>query len=417
MAGAMVLAGARLPGKEHRKTTFRNGLCATTFAAGVFDRHVTYRAGSATAKTMSELQRLMMEYGGNEVFARLGTSRSPKPGMHLADMPAAQERARMAKSVGLPLNPEFLLCGHYGDLSGQPEPDFSGYPEIKLSGPWNTLGIEEMCTALRTYGAIVAREILETGVKVNVWDIGNEVEFGTGGVALPPLAPPRGWQYKAPDGVDPEIGKVTPFKFYAMKPADQIAWATEHLWKYVGRILGAVAEGIKQVEPHAVFATHVSSVNIVAPEVLVSFYEVLDSVGFRTQQIGFSYYPTSLDITADRLGQLKRLGELVKQRLGRQIYLAEYAYAAGPVTFGGSNWAHPVQGYPISPQGQADFLRDMTEWGVRSGVMAGVRPWAPDYVGSGWQGMALFEAPVEGVAVARPGLSAIQQALRKGVPT
>ena len=50
-------------------------------------------------------------------------------------------------------------------------------------------------------------------------------------------------------------------------------------------------------------------------------------------------------------------------------------------------------------------------WGARDGLLSGIRPWAPDYVGEGWQGMALFDAPVDGVALARPGLAAVTEGL------
>jgi hypothetical protein len=45
-------------------------------------------------------------------------------------------------------------------------------------------------------------------------------------------------------------------------------------------------------------------------------------------------------------------------------------------------------------------------------MISGIRPWAPDFVGSTWQGMALFEAPKDGVSMARPALFAIQQGKR-----
>ena len=72
-----------------------------------------------------------------------------------------------------------------------------------------------MLPILRAYGAIAAREILKTGVKVRIWDLGNEVEFGLAGVVVRPMPGGcddteggAGW-YKPPDGVDPAIGKTS----------------------------------------------------------------------------------------------------------------------------------------------------------------------------------------------------------------
>ena len=50
-----------------------------------------------------------------------------------------------------------------------------------LPGPWNTLTLEQMERALRQYGALVARQLLGTGVRVNYRDLGNEVDWGVAG--------------------------------------------------------------------------------------------------------------------------------------------------------------------------------------------------------------------------------------------
>ena len=393
---------------------FRNGLSLSRYPEAMFDKNVAYRAGKRTARSPEELQRVYMDHGSTEVFVRAGTSRTAPYGGRNSGFSEVVPRARLARALGLPLNPELLLCGIYGDMGGQPEPDFSGFPQITLRKPWIELGIDEMCDAMRIYGELAAKEILNTGVTVNVWDLGNEVEFGIAGVAIPPMTKTiggPGWTYRAPDAVDPEIGKMTIGKFFMMKPADQAAWGKAHLWGHVGKILAAVADGIRKADPKARFATHTSAIATMIPQVFVGFYETLDANGFRSEELGASYYPTNTKLIPKRLDLFKETARLAKDRLGRPIYIAEFGYAAGPVIYGGDDWANPVEGYPITPDGQARFLRDLVEWGVREGTVCGVRPWAPDYVGGSWQGMALFEAPVNGVAVARPGLSSIREGL------
>lgn len=401
--------------------TFRNSLCVSPFAEGVFARGIAFRAGSHTAKDVSELQQLMMAYGSTEVFTRLGSrvSAPPQPGGGGIGMTASLKRAHLARSLGIPLNPELLLCGYYGDESGQPEPDFADYPQIRLRKPWHELGIEEMCDALRLYGELAARQIVDTGVTVSVWDIGNEVDLGIAGIAMPPMVPGiggPGWKYQAPDAVDPEIGRMSVKKFFGLSPSDQVAWGQQHLWGHVGSMLGAVADGIRKVVPKARFATHVGGLATLRPEVFAGFYAAVQAKGFKVDMLGGSYYPTAypyfLKESDDRLALYKNTAQLAMKRFGKPIYVAEFGYAAGPMSFGGSSWANEVQGYPISPAGQAAFLRDLVKWGVETGTLAGIRPWAPDFVGSGWQPMALFDAPVHGVAEARPGLSSIQEGLR-----
>ena len=88
-----------------------------------------------------------------------------------------------------------------------------------------------MLPILRSYGALVAREILNTGVKVRIWDLGNEVEYGFAGVAIQPASPQAcastegaGW-YKAPDAIDPSIGKMNFLQLSRMPEAERIVIA------------------------------------------------------------------------------------------------------------------------------------------------------------------------------------------------
>jgi hypothetical protein len=64
-----------------------------------------------------------------------------------------------------------------------------------------------------------------------------------------------------------------------------------------------------------------------------------------------------------------------------------------------------VPGYPLTPDGQARFVRDLVAWGTHDGVLSGIRPWAPDLALPGWAPMALFIRR-ESVATARPALDA-----------
>ena len=141
------------------------------------------------------------------------------------------ERARMAKSLRLPFNPELGLFNIYGDARCQPPPDFRDYPKIKVPGAWTSLTLDQMIPVLRAYGAAAAHQILSTGAKVRIWDLGNEIEFGIAGVAIRPSAGScddtaggPGW-YKGPDKVDQAIGRMSLGELHghARSPADHVA--------------------------------------------------------------------------------------------------------------------------------------------------------------------------------------------------
>jgi arabinogalactan endo-1,4-beta-galactosidase len=326
------------------------------------------------------------------------------------------DRARMSKALGLPFNPELGLFNIYGDIRCQPAPDFSDYPEIKLSAPWTSLTLEQMRTALRAYGAAAARQIVATGAEVRIWDLGNEVEFGVAGVAVAPVAGScddtaggPGW-YKPPDAVDAAIGKMPFTRLMQIGETARIAWLEEHVWPHEAKMLAAVAEGVRSVDQHARFSTHVSGITSVLPEQAVAFYRAMVKGGFSQDELGVSYYPTSSTRPPDRFKAFQEMASALHRELHRPVFVAEFGYPAAKMERG-FVWNDALKDYPQTPDGQARFMHDLAAWGAESGLLSGIRPWAPDLAGPGWGPMSLFS--VEGtVATARASLDAIAQGVK-----
>ena len=244
---------------------FRVAISVSPFTELLFSTGIVYSDGKATAKTVEELQKMFVAHGANEVYARIATSRAKTPGFGDHSLDRGLMRARLAKSLGLPFNPELGLFKVYGDVRCQPAPDFSEYPELKIPAAWTALAIDQMLPILRSYGAIVAKMILETGVRVGTWDLGNEVDFGVAGVSPQPM--PGGcddlgsgskW-YQPPDRVDREIGENVgsgPPSETTGSGAGGMA-ANSRVKPYEAQIFAAVAEGVRSVDPAARFSTHV----------------------------------------------------------------------------------------------------------------------------------------------------------------
>jgi arabinogalactan endo-1,4-beta-galactosidase len=401
---------------------FRVALSVSPFTEIVLSNDMVYTDGKITAKSVEELQRLFVTHGATEVYARIGTSREKTAGFGDHSLNRGLTRARLAKSLGLPFNPELGLFKFYGDVSCQPSPDFVEYPESKVPGAWTSLTLERMLPILRSYGAVVAKMILDTGVKVNVWDLGNEVDFGTAGVSPRPL--PGGcddslganW-YQPPDGVDPEIGKRAVLDLLKLPESERTAWLQIHVWPYEARMLAAVADGVRSVDPDAKFSTHVSGILAVRPSEAVAFFTAMKKGGYLPDQLGFSFYPSSTAEPADRLQAFKNTIAAVTGEFKRPVFIAEFAYPAaekaaseGPF----ASWNHALGHYPLTPQGQADVLRDLAGWGIAHRV-SGIRPWAPDTPVAAWDSFALFRSEGK-LAIARPGLSAIAEGTRAPKP-
>lgn len=420
-AGAQLFCAPLIP--------FRTSLSVMPSSEEVLEA-CTLTDGAYTARTVPELQKLYMRHGATEVYQRMATLRGgPKAPLKDLGWGHGLERARLARDVGLPFNPELMISAIYGDgATYQVPPDFRDYPGVRLPGPWLSLTLEQMLPPLRQYGAEVARQILATGVQVNVWDIGNEVESGIAGVAvrtrapngaMPPGTPksldavlPPTRDYQAPDRVDAAIGQMSIMQLVMMPETERIAWCRAHLWPHIGRILAAVAEGIRSVAPHARVSTHVSPLGQKTPAVHLAFWRTMKEAGFTPYQFGFSYYPSGNhgDGPPDSMQWFKDTTSALKRRFGLPTFIAEGGYASGPMP-PPYLFDNQVESYPISPAGQYAFNRDLIAWGVQSGCLAGYRPWDPDFCTAPiWASMAWFQQKGK-IARARPVLHAFEDAL------
>ncbi len=413
--GGAVMAG--LPGARAwatappacRAGSFRTSLSVSPFAESVL-RQAHLTDGQTTARNVRELQQLFGRHGATEVYARIATLKHDPSGDSEMGWARGLERARLARDLGMSFNPELGLWATYGDAANyQGAPDFRDYPSIRLPGPWHTLKLGEMTHALHAYGALVAGQILATGVRVNVWDLGNEVEFGLAGISPRPLT---GGPYKAPDAIDPAIGEMSVYGLIMMSESARIAWCRRHLWPAIGELLAATAAGIRSVDRTARFSTHISGIFQDTPEVTVAFWQTMHAAGYRPHQLGTSYYPTAGAIggRGNRLTWLKDTARTLAARFHRPMFIAEYGYPSGHLS-GGYPYNVPVPGYPQTISGQDRFTADLVSWGLASGHLAGLRPWAPDYCTTSWEPMSFFTVH-QRTARAKPGLRSIATAVR-----
>ena len=185
MEPALVNAPRRAAKRAAKK--FRVSLSVSPFTEIALSQGLVFTDGKISANTTEDVQRLFIAYGANEVYSRIATTRTYSKGFGDHSLERGLSRARLAKSLNLPLNPELGLFNIYGDVTCQPPPDFRDYPELKVPGPWTSLTIDRMLPVLQGYGAIAAKAIPDTGVTVRLWDLGNEVEFGIGRSRASPL--------------------------------------------------------------------------------------------------------------------------------------------------------------------------------------------------------------------------------------
>jgi len=404
------------------KQPFRNSLSVSPFTEAMFRSGYTYEDDLGNkASNVEELQKLFVKHGANEVFARIATARK-RYSLTSSDhsLETGIERAKLAAKLGLPLNPEIGLFAIYGDVTGQPGPDFSEYPEITVSKPWNQLTIDEMVSILKQYGAIVAKELIATGAKINVWDIGNEVNFGIAGVAAQPVPNAMSGEmganwYRAPDAVNPEIGKQSVYSLLTMENTALIHWMEINIWPFQAKLMNAVREGILSVDPHAKFSTHITFSENTA--FVTAFYKAMDENGFKVDVAGLSFYPSSAANPINRFLALKETVKSIYGQTGLPVFIAEYAYPAYPKDYIPTgpfkDWNKKLPNYEMNIEGQEALLRNLASWGISNGI-CGIRPWAPDLVVL-WTEFAMFSV-TDLTAKALPVMDSIAKGIKDPDP-
>jgi len=351
---------------------FRLSLSISPYRMRFAEEGVTFTDGEGTARSPMELQQLFNRHGATEMWVRINTRKSGN--QHAFEN--SLEPLRIAAELNMSVNPELMCVGSYMDMSKQDTVDFSEYPEIILPRPWEECSLEEMCSALEQYGAISARDILATGCRVNIWDIGNETNFGFGGVSV-----------GCKTAGNPKLEKAKPMWIYP-RPHLGAGWLAKNVWMYNARMMEAVAAGIRQVDTNAKVSVHIATA-IADTHYVVRYYKTLIENGFRPDEAGISFYPSTPGIWFDQVKRFKEIVSAVHRHCGLSTFVAEYAYPSSSMTEGEfKGWNRKTKGYEHNEADQSRLLQDLIARGKENGL-SGIRPFAPDLNGH-WEPMSLF---------------------------
>jgi hypothetical protein len=388
-------------------TKFRNALSIGLGTERTFEQGTVYTDGKRRASSVEELQRLFIDHGSTEIYARIGTRIDSGNSLR-----GALGRAQLAARLDVALSPEIGLWDSYGGW-----PDFQDWPDIVVNKPWEQMSADEMVPVVRQYGRLLARQLRSSGATITNWNLSGD-EHGIGGLTTPFIGPfLRPARYRAPNGVDPAIGALNAKEFEAAPVQQRIAWYATHLWPHSGKVLAALATGIREVYPDARFSTHIGSSPTPAylPTLIGAFFEAYDSVGYRVDELGICFFASSCATPSDRVRAFRESVTEVHARLQRPFFIAEFGYPVAGVSVGGADsevedWSHATAHYPLSAQGQAGLTRDLVKWGVHTGVLSGIRQWGPDGVMGPFGAIGLFDLQ-DKQAFARPALDAVAQGL------
>ena len=200
------------------------------------------------------------------------------------------------------------------------------------------------------------------------------------------------------DGLMPEmvqVGNETNSEMAGSKKGEPINWVRNAMLFNAG--IGAVrhAGDKSTIKPRVIL-------HIAQPENVEPWFEAAQKAGVTNYDIvGISYYRkwSSMDLAG-----LGRTIARMKQRFGKDVIVVETAY---PFTNENADASGNLLGpdtlipeYPATPQGQLDYLVDLTKLTVANGG-SGVVYWEPAWVasscktrwgtGSGWDNATFFD--------------------------
>lgn len=378
---------------------FRYALSVSPFSARAFDNGYTYQIGDNTISTVKDLEKYYMSIGATEMYTRIATKRhvtaeditygkeDTNANIHTLDQ--GLELCRLSAELNIPINPEIMCAYTYMDVENAQAPNFEEYPEIyamQNGKDWSELTLDEMLPILEAYGKFVATEILNTGCRVNCWNIGNEANFGFAGVGI-----------GIKTAVNPKLEGVGFGKY--IHTIFNKNWFVKNLWKYNAKQMAAVQNGILSAYAElgknsegVQFSTHIATV-LATPESCVKYFNTLKDNGFNIDVAGISFYPSAPAIFPDEMILFKKVVTAIYEKCNLPIFIAEFAYPSGEMSGPYAGWNKKCGKYDMSEAGQKKIFDDVISWGRTHGVI-GLRYWAADYEDWGTMGMFNFNNKV-----------------------
>ena len=258
--------------------------------------------------------------------------------------------AKRAQAAGLKPYLVFFLSENWSDYIKQPAP-----------AAWQGLTFAEKLAKVSEYSENTARYFRELGVNAELFEIGNEIDFGICG----------------------EFEEAWEKRFHYEHMQKQI-------WSKAAQVIRAAEQGIQRVSPRAKFVLHLTQ--WWNPDFCTIFLETMRQHEVQVDLVGLTFFPSaglSDKNTFSALGQSVRK---IVEKSPRPVIICESAYPSFP-KFGGqfASWNKEVPGYPISKASHAKWIAEFLSFCRSEQHIQGAFYWSPEwYPEEMWKAFALF---------------------------
>jgi arabinogalactan endo-1,4-beta-galactosidase len=275
----------------------------------------------------------------------------------------AVEIARRAQAAGLRPYVVLFLSENWSDMVKQPAP-----------AAWQAMDLDARAAAVEQYAERAARAFADAGVRVEWYEVGNEIDFGLCGV----------FEEEWPKRVSLE-------------------YMSQRIWPGLAKLLAAGQRGVLKANADAKFIVHLARWN--ETDYNLAFWRHMRSAGARVDFAGLSYFPTSVAGEPGTLPFLAKQTARIHAELGVPVVICETAYPSEPKFAGQfADWNKPVEGYPLDPDGQRKWLAAFLGQCRADPHVAAAFYWSPEWYPEFWRPFALFDEQGK----AKPALGALQ---------
>jgi arabinogalactan endo-1,4-beta-galactosidase len=258
---------------------------------------------------------------------------------------------------------------------------------------FDELDENERLSIIEEYAENVDRHFKKYGINVDMYEIGNEIDYGYAGLR------------DDTHGTD-------------------AAWYEQNIWPYEAKVINASIRGIRKSNPGALIETHLMV--WWDRDWVYNFTKFMLDNGVDLNYTALSYYPTAFNANwgwmqdvYQNVGYLLSNVDYARQKLldnGHKItfIIAEYSYSSGELSEWLNKFNNPIKGfswanydadttayiqnmcpkcqntlnYPFTPQGQANWLNDFFDAVYTDDNITGTFYLVPEAAVSGWDNFA-----------------------------
>lgn len=258
----------------------------------------------------------------------------------------AEQIMREASNAGMKLNLFFFLSDQAAHGGAQNAP---------LA--WQNLSVDDTAVVLQDYCYQTTKYFKDKGLNIELYDIGNEIERGI-------LNFRPGERVTLPSGID---------------QMNNMDYMKNNIWNIEAKLLKAAIAGVKQANPNAKIVLHIAALGASNNNIFVNtFFQYMIEQGVAFDYAGLSYpyksYPLAATVpyftNNDFLSAISFIGSL-----GKKIIISEYSYPNSPTGISES----PDPGYPYTPSGQEQWLKDFLLFCMNNDNIAGLHYFYPEY--------------------------------------